>query len=201
MTYKQHLVKNFLSNDEIESLTYDNKTVIESDSGDLTLYNQRQLAQSIIDKISTHIGPIEVRKSHVYNLTQPYRLHCDAGFDGDAYYTVIVPLDDNPQGGLYVMDQWANHAYSIEKYFKQSKQPVLSLEEQKTLIHGFDETKTLPDWIYFAHLKQRTGFTIKEFIDYQYNTAIMIPSVHFHCSQNVKDFESNKSLAIFTRRK
>ena len=119
MTYKQHLVKNFLSNDEIESLTYDNKTVIESDSGDLTLYNQRQLAQSIIDKISTHIGPIEVRKSHVYNLTQPYRLHCDAGFDGDAYYTVIVPLDDNPQGGLYVMDQWANHAYSIEKYFKQ----------------------------------------------------------------------------------
>ena len=55
MTYKQHLVKNFLSNDEIESLTYDNKTVIESDSGDLTLYNQRQLAQSIIDKISTAI--------------------------------------------------------------------------------------------------------------------------------------------------
>jgi len=67
MTYKQHLVKNFLSTDEIESLTYDNKTVIESDSGDLTLYNQSQLAQSIVDKISRHIGPIEVRKSHVYN--------------------------------------------------------------------------------------------------------------------------------------
>ena len=55
MTYKQHLVKNFLSTDEIESLTYDNKTVIESDSGDLTLYNQSQLAQSIVDKISRHI--------------------------------------------------------------------------------------------------------------------------------------------------
>ena len=62
MTYKQHLVKNFLSTDEIESLTYDNKTVIESDSGDLTLYNQSQLAQSIVDKISRHIGPIEFAK-------------------------------------------------------------------------------------------------------------------------------------------
>ena len=201
MIYQQHLVKNFLTTNEIESLTYDNKTIIESDSGDLTLYNQKQLAQSIVEKISNHIGPVEIRKSHVYNLTQPYRLHCDAGFDGDAYYTVIVPLDLKPQGGLYVMDQWANHAYSIEKYYKQSKQPVLSLEEQKTFINGFDSTKSLPDWIYFSHLTQRTGFTIKEFIDYKYNTAIMIPSVYFHCSQNVKNFASKKSLAIFTRRK
>lgn len=201
MNYQHYQIKNFLNEDEIASLQYDDKIVIESDTGDLTLFNQKSIAQTIVEKINKHIGPVEVRKSHVYNLTQPYRLHCDAGFDGDAYYTVIVPLDKKPQGGLYVMDQWADHAYSIENYFKQSKQPVLSLEEQKKHIKQFDETKTLPDWIYFAHLTQRQGFTIKEFLGYEYNKAIMIPSRYFHCSQNVSDFTSKKSLAIFTRSK
>ena len=65
MNYQHYQIKNFLNEDEIASLQYDDKIVIESDTGDLTLFNQKSIAQTIVEKISKHIGPVEVGKSHV----------------------------------------------------------------------------------------------------------------------------------------
>ena len=200
MNYRHVIIDDFLSADEITSLSYNHKILVESDTGDLTLYHQDRVSQSIVDKISNAIGKVDVRKSHVYNLTQPYRLHCDSGFDNNAFYTVIVPLDKEPQGGIFVMNQWADHAYSLDNYYKQNDQPVLSFEEQKQKINEFDESQSLPDTIDFEHVKSKRGFTIKEYIGYKYNQAIMIPSKYFHCSQNVKNFTFKKSLAIFTKK-
>ena len=144
MNYRHVIIDDFLSVDEITSLSYNHKILVESDTGDLTLYHQDRVSQSIVDKISNAIGKVDVRKSHVYNLTQPYRLHCDSGFDNNAFYTVIVPLDKEPQGGIFVMNQWADHAYSLDNYYKQNDQPVLSFEEQKEKINEFNpNTKNL----------------------------------------------------------
>ena len=42
------------------------------------------------------------------------------------------------------------------------------------------------------------GFSIKEYIKYEYNQVVIFPSKYFHCSQNVENFTSKKSLAMFT---
>ena len=111
-----------------------------------------------------------------------------------------MPLDKEPQGGIFVMNQWADHAYSLDNYYKQNDQPVLSFEEQKEKINEFDDSQSLPDTIDFEHVKSKRGFTIKEYIGYKYNQAIMIPSKYFHCSQNIENFTFKKSLAIFTKK-
>ena len=192
-------VNNFLSSQELDSFNYNNKEEFKSNTGDLVLYHQ-ELSNSILEKIKKCIGEFTIRNAHIYNLKQPYRLHCDSGFDNNAFYTVIVPLDKEPQGGIFVMNQWADHAYSLDNYYKQNDQPVLSFEEQKQKINEFDESQSLPDTIDFEHVKSKRGFTIKEYIGYKYNQAIMIPSKYFHCSQNVKNFTFKKSLAIFTKK-
>ena len=198
MNYRHVIIDDFLSVDEITSLSYNHKILVESDTGDLTLYHQDRVSQSIVDKISNAIGKVDVRKSHVYNLTQPYRLHCDSGFDNNAFYTVIVPLDKEPQGGIFVMNQWADHAYSLDNYYTQNIQSVLSFEERKEKINEFNPDISLPDTIDFQHIKDKRGFSVKEYIDYEYNKAIMYPGEFYHCSQNIKNFTSKKSLAIFT---
>ncbi len=90
MNYRHVIIDDFLSVDEITSLSYNHKILVESDTGDLTLYHQDRVSQSIVDKISKAIGKVDVRKSHVYNLTQPYRLHCDSGKTKTSHYTIIV---------------------------------------------------------------------------------------------------------------
>ena len=54
------------------------------------------------------------------------------------------------------------------------------------------------DTIDFQHIKDKRGFSVKEYIDYEYNKAIMYPGEFYHCSQNIKNFTSKKSLAIVT---
>ena len=78
MNYRHVIIDDFLSVDEITSLSYNHKILVESDTGDLTLYHQDRVSQSIVDKISNAIGKVDVRISHVYNLKQPYTLHCDS---------------------------------------------------------------------------------------------------------------------------
>ena len=53
-------------------------------------------------------------------------MHCDSG-----YYTIIVPLDKQPQGGLYIMEQWADEACSLDSYYSQNVQAVLTEEQRK----------------------------------------------------------------------
>ena len=67
----------------------------------------------------------------VYELKQTYRLHCDSGWDNEYYYTIIVPLDKQPQGGLYIMEQWADEACSLDSYYSQNVQAVLTEEQRK----------------------------------------------------------------------
>lgn len=190
-------VNNFLSNEEIDSFNYDIKQEFKSNTGDLTLYHQK-IPISIIDKIKKCIGEFSIRHSHIYQLKQPYRLHCDSGDKGNSYYTIIVPLDKNPQGGLFIMNQWSNKAYSLDNYYTQNIQSVLSFEERKEKINEFNPDISLPDTIDFQHIKDKRGFSVKEYIDYEYNKAIMYPGEFYHCSQNIKNFTSKKSLAIFT---
>jgi len=190
-------VKDFLSETELNSFTYNNKEEYESSSGNLILYFQKVLT-SISIKIEKHIGKFSIRGAHVYELKQPYRLHCDAGKTNNSYYTIIVPLDKEPQGGLFIMHQWADKAYSLDNYYKQDYQPVLSFAERKEKIKEFNPTVSLPDTLDFKHIKDKKGFTVKEYIKYEYNKAIMFPGKFFHCSQNVENFTNKKSLAVFT---
>ena len=120
-------------------------------------------------------------------------MHCDSG-----YYTIIVPLDEQPQGGLFIMNQWADKAYSLDDYYTQDFQSVLSFEERKEKIKEFDSNISLPDSLDFKHIGDKRGFSVKEYFTYNFNQAIMFPSGHFHCSQNVENFTNKKSLAIFT---
>ena len=196
--YNSFSVENFLNDNEILSLEYNFKNIFKSKTGDLVLYYQKNLSNSILNKVKLYIGDFKIKNSHIYELKQPYRLHCDAGKDNDSYYTIIIPLDKNPQGGLYIMNQYADYAYSLDDYYEQNYQPILSFEEQKHKIKNFDENKSLPDTIDFFHIKNKKGFTIKEFIKYEYNKAIIFPSKYIHCSQNIENFSSKKSLAIFT---
>ena len=190
-------VNNFLSNEEIDSFNYDIKQEFKSNTGDLTLYHQK-IPISIIDKIKKCIGEFSIRHSHIYQLKQPYILHCDSGDKGNSYNTIIVPLDKNPQGGLFIMNQWSNKAYSLDNYYTQNIQSVLSFEERKEKINEFNPDISLPDTIDFQHIKDKRGFSVKEYIDYEYNKAIIYPGEFYHCSQNVENFTSKKSLAIFT---
>ena len=48
------------------------------------------------------------------------------------------------------------------------------------------------------HIKDKRGFTVKEYFEYQYNTANMFLGKFIHCSQNVENFTNKKSLAVFT---
>jgi len=52
MNYRHVIIDDFLSDDEITSLSYNHKILVESDTGDLTLYHQDRVSQSIVDKIS-----------------------------------------------------------------------------------------------------------------------------------------------------
>ncbi len=185
-------VKDFLSEPELTSFKYDNKEEFESLAGNLTLYYQK-LSNSILEKIEKYIGKFSVRGAHIYDLKQPYRMHCDSG-----YYTILVPLDKEPQGGVFVMHQWADKTYSLDNYYKQDYQPVLTFEERKELIKEFDSNVSLPDSLDFKHIKDKRGFIVKDFIKHEYNQAVMFPSKFFHCSQNVKNFTNKKSLAVFT---
>ena len=198
MMYENFIqVNDFLSESELTSFKYDNKEEFISDSGHLTLYYQ-ELSNSIVEKIEKYIGKFSIRDSHIYELKQPYRLHCDSGKENNSHYTIIVPLDKEPQGGIFVMHQWAEQAYSLDDYYTQDFQSVLSFEERKEKIEEFDSSISLPDSLDFKHIKDKRGFRVKDFIKYEYNQAVMFPSKFFHCSQNVENFTSKKSLAIFT---
>src|SRR5210317_525243 len=197
MIYENFIIDNFLSKIELNSLTYDKKTEFESSTGNLTLYHQKLLT-SISIKIKKYIGEFSIRDAHVYDLKQPYRLHCDSGKTNNSYYTIIVPLDKEPQGGLFIMHQWSNIAYSLDDYYIQNFQPVLNFEERKQKIKEFNPNISLPDSLDFKHIKDKKGFSVKEYFSYNYNQAIMYPSKFFHCSQNVKNFTNKKSLVIFT---
>ncbi len=197
MKLKHYTLKNFLSSQEIDSFNYNIKQEFKSDTGDLTLYHQK-ISTSIIEKIKKCIGEFTIRHSHIYNLKQPYRLHCDSGQENNSYYTIIVPLDKNPQGGLFIMNQWSDKAYSLDDYYTQNIQSVLNFEERKEKINEFNPNISLPDTIDFKHIKDKRGFSVKDYIDYEYNKAIMYPGKYYHCSQNIKNFTGKKSLAIFT---
>ncbi len=190
-------VNNFLSNQELNSFNYNNKEEFKSDTGNLILYHQ-ELSTTIIEKIKKCIGDFTIRNAHIYNLKQPYRLHCDSGHTNNSYYTIIIPLDKKPQGGLFIMNQWSNEAYSLDDYYTQDYQSVLNFEERKGKIHEFNSDISLPNTLDFKHIKDKRGFSVKEYIEYEYNTAIMYPGKYYHCSQNVENFTSKKSLAIFT---
>ena len=190
--YENFIVNDFLSETELNSFTYNNKEEFESLSGNLILYYQKLLT-SISIKIEKHIGKFSVKDAHIYELKQPYRMHCDSG-----YYTIIVPLDKEPQGGIFIMEQWSEQTYSLDNYYKQDYQPVLSFDERILKINGFDPTISLPDSLDFKHIKDKRGFSVKEYFKYNYNEAVMFPSKFYHCSQNVENFLSKKSLAIFT---
>jgi len=195
--FENFIIDNFLSETELNSFTYDNKQEFESSTGNLTLYYQK-LSTSILFKIQKYIGEFSVRGAHIYDLKQPYRLHCDSGKTNNSYYTIIVPLDKKPQGGLFITHQWSDIAYSLDNYYKQDYQSVLNFEERKKKINEFNLNVSLPDSLDFKHIKDKRGFSIKEYFSYNYNQAIMYPSKFFHCSQNVKNFTNKKSLAIFT---
>ncbi len=190
-------VNNFLSNQELDSFNYNNKEEFKSNTGDLILYHQ-ELSNSILEKIKKCIGEFTIRNAHIYNLKQPYRLHCDSGHTNNSYYTIIIPLDKKPQGGLFIMNQWSDEAYSLDDYYTQDYQSVLNFEERKEKIHEFNSDISLPNTLDFKHIKDKRGFSVKEYIEYEYNTAIMYPGKYYHCSQNVENFTSKKSLAIFT---
>ena len=195
--YENFIIDNFLSETELNSFTYNNKEEFKSSTGNLTLYYQKLLT-SISIKIAKHIGNFSIRDAHIYDLKQPYRLHCDSGQENNSYYTIIVPLDKNPQGGLFIMNQWSDKAYSLDDYYTQNIQSVLNFEERKEKINEFNPNISLPDTIDFKHIKDKRGFSVKDYIDYEYNKAIMYPGKYYHCSQNIKNFTGKKSLAIFT---
>ena len=195
--YENFIIDDFLSEIELNSFTYNNKEEFKSSTGNLTLYYQKLLT-SISIKIAKHIGNFSIRDAHIYDLKQPYRLHCDSGKTKTSHYTIIVPLDKQPQGGIFIMNQWADKAYSLDDYYTQDWQSVLSLEERKEKIKEFDSNISLPDSLDFKHIKDKRGFSVKEYFTYNFNQAIMFPSKFFHCSQNVENFINKKSLAIFT---
>ena len=197
MMYENFIVDDFLSDKELNSFKYNDKEEFESSSGNLTLYYQKLLT-SISIKIQKHIGEFSIRGAHIYDLKQPYRLHCDSGKENNSHYTIIIPLDKEPQGGIFVMRQWAEQAYSLDDYYTQDFQSVLSFEERKEKIKEFNSNISLPDSLDFKHIKDKRGFRVKDFIKYEYNQAVMFPSKFFHCSQNVENFTNKKSLAVFT---
>jgi hypothetical protein len=197
MMYENFIIDDFLSEIELNSFTYNNKEEFKSSTGNLTLYYQKLLT-SISIKIAKHIGNFSIRDAHIYDLKQPYRLHCDSGKTKTSHYTIIVPLDKQPQGGIFIMNQWADTTYSLDDYYTQDWQSVLSFEERKEKIKEFDSNISLPDSLDFKHIKDKRGFSVKEYFKYNYNQAIMFPSKFFHCSQNVENFTNKKSLAIFT---
>ena len=195
--YENFIIDDFLTDKELNSFTYNNKEEFESSTGNLTLYYQKLLT-SISIKIAKHIGNFSIRDAHIYDLKQPYRLHCDSGKTKTSHYTIIIPLDKQPQGGIFIMNQWADKAYSLDDYYTQDFQSVLSFEERKEKIKEFDSNISLPDSLDFKHIGDKRGFSVKEYFTYNFNQAIMFPSGHFHCSQNVENFTNKKSLAIFT---
>ena len=197
MMYENFIINDFLSDKELNSFTYNNKEEFESSTGNLTLYYQKLLT-SISIKIAKHIGNFSIRDAHIYDLKQPYRLHCDSGKTKTSHYTIIIPLDKQPQGGIFIMNQWADIAYSLDDYYTQDWQSVLSFEERKEKIREFDSNISLPNSLDFKHIKDKRGFSVKEYFTYNFNQAIMFPSKFFHCSQNVENFTNKKSLAIFT---
>jgi len=195
--YENFIIDDFLSDKELNSFTYNNKEEFKSSTGNLTLYYQKLLT-SISIKIAKHIGKFSVRDAHIYDLKQPYKLHCDSGKTKTSHYTIIVPLDKQPQGGIFIMNQWADIAYSLDDYYTQDWQSVLTFEQRKEKIKEFDSNISLPDSLDFKHIKDKRGFSVKEYFTYNFNQAIMFPSKFFHCSQNVENFTNKKSLAIFT---
>ena len=195
--YENFIIDDFLSDKELNSFTYNNKEEFKSSTGNLTLYYQKLLT-SISIKIAKHIGKFSVRDAHIYDLKQPYKLHCDSGKTKTSHYTIIVPLDKQPQGGIFIMNQWADKAYSLDDYYTQDWQSVLTFEQRKEKIKEFDSNISLPDSLDFKHIKDKRGFSVKEYFTYNFNQAIMFPSKFFHCSQNVENFTNKKSLAIFT---
>ena len=197
MMYENFIIDDFLSEIELNSFTYNNKEEFKSSTGNLTLYYQKLLT-SISIKIAKHIGKFSVRDAHIYDLKQPYKLHCDSGKTKTSHYTIIVPLDKQPQGGIFIMNQWADTTYSLDDYYTQDWQSVLSFEERKEKIKEFDSNISLPDSLDFKHIKDKRGFSVKEYFTYNFNQAIMFPSKFFHCSQNIENFTGKKSLAIFT---
>tara|TARA_B100001109_G_scaffold139226_1_gene113221 strand:- start:86 stop:685 length:600 start_codon:yes stop_codon:yes gene_type:complete len=195
--YENFIIDDFLSDNELNSFTYNNKEEFKSSTGNLILYYQKLLT-SISIKIAKHIGKFSIRDAHIYDLKQPYKLHCDSGKAKTSHYTIIVPLDKQPQGGIFIMNQWADIAYSLDDYYTQDWQSVLTFEQRKEKIKEFDSNISLPDSLDFKHIKDKRGFSVKEYFTYNFNQAIMFPSKFFHCSQNVENFTNKKSLAIFT---
>ena len=64
------------------------------------------------------------------------------------------------------MNQWADIAYSLDDYYTQDWQSVLTFEQRKEKIKEFDSNISLPDSLDFKHIKDKRGFSVKEYFTY-----------------------------------
>jgi hypothetical protein len=199
---------NFLSDKELLLLDYLCKkpsSYISKNNKTLLLYQINQnIPETIKEKISLIIGSFDIVRAQIYELEQPYRIHNDSGRDINTKNTFIIPLDLSPQGGVYVFDQWAeNFSFSLDNYYhtENSYNKLLKFKDRKNIINLYDESKKLPDTVAFSHIKNldKIGFTIKKYFKFEFNKLVMFPSKNFHCSENVVNFSSKKSLVLFTR--
>ena len=192
-------IPNFLNYIEllfIEDLKNNPSTYIANNGKKLNLY-QVDLPQSVKDKLS-QFG--EVKKSEVYELEQPYRIHTDSRNEYTSKFTCIIPLDLNPQGGVTVFNQYAhNFSYSLDPYYNSSYNKLLPISERH-IINEWDSKLKLPDTLELAHIRDedKTGFSIAHQFQFEFNKLVAFPSVHFHCSNNCKNFKSKSSLVVFT---
>lgn len=189
-------IPNYLSDAQllfIEHKKQEAKTYISNTGKKLNLF-QIDLPENWFSDFGTVI------KSEVYELQEPYRIHNDARNEVTSKYTCIVPLDDNPQGGVTVFNQWATHfTYSLDPYYSSSYNKQLPLEERH-IINEWNPAVKLPDNIEFEHIRDsdKIGFTIAQQFEFEFNKLVVFPSINFHCSNYVSGFTSKSSLVAFT---
>ena len=192
-------IPNFLTDIEllfIEELKLRPDTYISNEGKKLNLY-QIDVPQSIRDKISPYGN---IRKAEVYELQEPYRIHTDSRNEYTSKFTCILPLDLEPQGGVTVFDQYAhNFSYSLDPYYSSNYNKLLPLEN-RNIIEKWNKALKLPDTLEFSHIKHddKIGFSIAKQFKFEFNKLVVFPSIHFHCSNNVKNFTSKSSLVMFT---
>jgi len=192
---------NFLTDIDLLFIDYHKNKSVEyiANNGKKLNLHQIDLSDSIKNKLS-EFGTII--KSEVYELQQPYRIHNDTRNEVQSSWTCIIPLDLEPQGGITVFDQYAyNFTYSLDPYYTSNYNKLLPLHERKDKIHLYDEKVKLPNTVELSHIRDedKIGFTIKDQVDFEFNTLVAFPSVNFHCSNNTNDFSNKSSLVIFTK--
>ena len=196
LTYEE---QNFLTDIEllfIEEKRYDNKTFVSNEGKKLNLY-QVELPDSVTTKISKY-G--KITRSEVYKLQEPYRIHNDARNDVTSKFTCILPLDLEPQGGVTIFHQYADQfTYSLDPYYTSDYNKILPIES-RSIINEWDPKNKLPDTEEFSHIRDedKIGFTVAHQFKFEFNKLVVFPSIHFHCSNNVHNFESKSSLVAFT---